>query len=530
MANQINIVVGAEVNGALQGLQQVQQQSQKTFQGVSQTSGQATQSLVNLSRVAQDAPYGFIGIANNLNPLIESFQRLKQTTGTTGGAFKALGAALAGPAGLGLAVGVVSSLLVKFGDSLFGASESSKKLAEQAKKVAEEQKAIVDGLAQESAKIGTLVGQLNQENLSRTEKEALLKRLRQIAPAYFNDLKNEEGLVNNVNAAYDKYLKSLLRRTEAGILTKELEDLSAQIIELERKGAVRVSALPVGVGFNENRKITQENLKQLAIATQYDGLLRQRDQLLKQIISKSDVPVDAIVPDKAKVQKALNLVFQPLFDIAKGPNPILQALLPKDLNEYEKIRELISQNLQKALKGVDVLKDSPFDESIKNQRIALEEQLKVAQGVARGISDAFGQAFNSILEGENVFTALGNALKGFVLELVQATIKALIFRAIVNAIVPGGAQAVGATGIANLLGFRANGGPVSGRSPYIVGERGPELFVPSVSGNIVPNNQLGAFNGRPAFAAAMGGRSIVRGTDILLASARSQRSINRVNA
>ncbi|MES2208911.1 MAG: hypothetical protein V4515_01835 [Chloroflexota bacterium] len=34
---------------------------------------------------------------------------------------------------------------------------------------------------------------------------------------------------------------------------------------------------------------------------------------------------------------------------------------------------------------------------------------------------------------------------------------------------------------------RAHGGPVSGGSPYIVGERGPELFVPRASGSIVPN-------------------------------------------
>ena len=33
--------------------------------------GAATQSLINLSRVAQDAPFGFTGIANNLNPLLE---------------------------------------------------------------------------------------------------------------------------------------------------------------------------------------------------------------------------------------------------------------------------------------------------------------------------------------------------------------------------------------------------------------------------------------------------------------------------
>jgi len=39
--------------------------------------------------------------------------------------------------------------------------------------------------------------------------------------------------------------------------------------------------------------------------------------------------------------------------------------------------------------------------------------------------------------------------------------------------------------------FRANGGPVSANQPYIVGERGPELFVPSRSGSIVPNDRLG---------------------------------------
>ena len=40
-------------------------------------------------------------------------------------------------------------------------------------------------------------------------------------------------------------------------------------------------------------------------------------------------------------------------------------------------------------------------------------------------------------------------------------------------------------------GGRANGGPVRGGRPYMVGERGPELFVPGSSGNITPNHQLG---------------------------------------
>jgi hypothetical protein len=42
------------------------------------------------------------------------------------------------------------------------------------------------------------------------------------------------------------------------------------------------------------------------------------------------------------------------------------------------------------------------------------------------------------------------------------------------------------------LGGRAAGGPVSARTPYIVGEEGPELFVPGASGTIVPNHRLGS--------------------------------------
>jgi hypothetical protein len=37
---------------------------------------------------------------------------------------------------------------------------------------------------------------------------------------------------------------------------------------------------------------------------------------------------------------------------------------------------------------------------------------------------------------------------------------------------------------------KANGGPVSGGQPYLVGERGPELFVPFQGGSITSNEQL----------------------------------------
>jgi len=45
------------------------------------------------------------------------------------------------------------------------------------------------------------------------------------------------------------------------------------------------------------------------------------------------------------------------------------------------------------------------------------------------------------------------------------------------------------------LKFLADGGPISG--PAIVGERGPELFVPNTPGTIIPNNQLSSMGGGP---------------------------------
>jgi len=39
--------------------------------------------------------------------------------------------------------------------------------------------------------------------------------------------------------------------------------------------------------------------------------------------------------------------------------------------------------------------------------------------------------------------------------------------------------------------FRANGGPVSAGKSYMVGERGPEMFVPNAGGRVVPNSDMG---------------------------------------
>jgi hypothetical protein len=50
---------------------------------------------------------------------------------------------------------------------------------------------------------------------------------------------------------------------------------------------------------------------------------------------------------------------------------------------------------------------------------------------------------------------------------------------------------------AELTAIRAHGGPVMQGVPYVVGERGPELFVPRRGGSIVPNTALGGTATKP---------------------------------
>jgi phage-related minor tail protein len=59
---------------------------------------------------------------------------------------------------------------------------------------------------------------------------------------------------------------------------------------------------------------------------------------------------------------------------------------------------------------------------------------------------------------------------------------------------PAGLNTSPMTGFFNSGAFspRANGGSVSGNRPYLVGERGPELFVPGAQGNIVSNDAMGS--------------------------------------
>ena len=561
---EMQIKIAADVSSAVSGLDKLGRELDQTGKDAVQlgnavenasqkirtlpnVTGQATSTLTNFSRVVQDAPFGLIGIANNIDPLISSFNQLKATTGTTGGAFRALVGQLAGPAGIALAVSTVTSLLITFGDRLFSSSQSAKQLAEASKKVADEQRAIFEGIASERVEIDKLIIALNSENTTRGQKEAILKKLRAINPQYFGDLKNEEGLINSLSIAYQKYTASLVARSEVAILTKELEDITTEILKLEKAGATtQIIDLGLKRGLDGRiqaaRLLTKEERNQLDLNTQLSQQLRERDRLLGQIVQKqTGLELPSISGGIADVQFDFNIIpgIRNLTELeAKLAGP-LPSLLP---------------DLQKAIKNIQ--KD-PKDVTIPvKPRIVAEGADKAVLEFSNNLTQALQNALQSGLEG--IGESLGNLLSGenfgqgilnVISSLLSAIGKALIAYGIAKEGIdkilgPGGIAIPGAAAIgigiatiaaASLLknfgGARAEGGPVSGNKTYLVGERGPELFVPNVAGTIVPNDELPSFG--QGLASVLGGRAsggtTLRGQDILLAYARTQRSQLRVN-
>jgi tape measure domain-containing protein len=170
------------------------------------------------------------------------------------------------------------------------------------------------------------------------------------------------------------------------------------------------------------------------------------------------------------------------------------------------------------------------NESARNQIAALESQLglqnqlteaqkqqkTVADSLAGTIGEGLTSSFNALIQGSEDFgTSLRRIASGVLIDIANQLLRVFVIQKAINALSglfggggAGGLSYSGVTGSAlgtsmlsgNFtatpfstigLGFRANGGSVRAGSPYVVGERGPELFMPGRSGGIARTGSFG---------------------------------------
>jgi tape measure domain-containing protein len=171
-------------------------------------------------------------------------------------------------------------------------------------------------------------------------------------------------------------------------------------------------------------------------------------------------------------------------------------------------------DLQRELDAIQTQSDqdrlTSLQKAIEKQyelNTAVQNQLQLADGVANTLGQGLGSAFDALISGAQGWEdSLRQIASGVLVDIANQLIRIFVIEQAINAIkafltpfsaaTPLGAGG-GQVGKFGTLGpnfgipQRAKGGPVSSGQTYMVGERGPELFVPGRSGTIVANDKMG---------------------------------------
>ena len=252
-----------------------------------------------------------------------------------------------------------------------------------------------------------------------------------------------------------------------------------------------------------------------------EGQLIQLKSTIQDKIAAAEAAGDQQLTTRLKGQeRLLDIEFRYAQELAQTRDIKLQeAIIYKGISD-----QITSQNqMQREL-------NEQQNESARNQIVALENQINlqaeltesqkqqkaIADSLATTIGEGLTSSFNALIQGSEDFgTSLRRIASGVLIDIANQLLRVFVIQKAINALSglfggggAGGLSYSGVTGSAlgtsmlsgNFtatpfstigLGFRANGGSVRAGSPYVVGERGPELFMPGRSGGIAPTGSFG---------------------------------------
>jgi hypothetical protein len=536
--------------------------------------GDATNALTNFSRIAQDAPYGMIGITNNLNPMLESFQRLAKTEGGTKKALQAMAAGLTGPAGIGIALAVVSSLVVAFGDDIGvfidKATGGSASLREFANSFTGAKTAFSDAYIQ-IENVNTAFEKFN--NGTTSKKDAL--------DEYNNSLGKVYGTTKDIAEAErlfienkDNYVKAALFRAAAQIALKKASEEAFKQLEAqaapenankvdlfmgESLGAFALSKLTGGPAISATDIIGSEAIAKKA---------KSQEQVFKTIFNQFNQL--ALEQDKAAVHskdfgKELDKTVKAtkLIDSLKQYSAALKYELAQQLMDYEtykkRFKQLDTSYIPFEFKQAPVKESEftkkfreenadPFKNSIGRSLVPkatafnkdLKQQSDVVDGLAKSyenfanmlsnnVTNGLMNVFDAMEQGTNPMDAVAQMFRNIALSIASAVIQATIFSALMNAFPELKVLFRASGALQSAFGYsgpRAAGGITNGPSMALIGEAGPEAVIPlsKLKGMLNTTFSAGAMSG----GGGMGGNGsfVLRGNDLVLALQRSNSSLN----
>ena len=268
--------------------------------------------------------------------------------------------------------------------------------------------------------------------------------------------------------AEQKEFNDLLEQGSAAQITKNIEETEEKIKRLEKSlqdlGTNRNDA---GSATNIERSIEKanEDLEKLKLSLE-DAKLRDLSkefEMIKKNLTDSNAAlqknnvVSKELSEEARIRKEHELAIADLKEKFAG-------------KELEELIALQKTNTERKLEGVLIKQNT---EKVKELNDAFK---KIGEDIGTGITDALVGA----IEGTRT---LGEAARSIINDLASSLLRLGINMALTGLL--------GGTKGGNFLGFANGGRPPVGK-PSLVGERGPEIFVPRSAGTIIPNNQIGS--------------------------------------
>lgn len=304
------------------------------------------------------------------------------------------------------------------------------------------------------------------ENFARAIAVDLLGGV-QIALQAFEDLTN--GFISVYNTA--------LRTKDAltNIFTKDEEKNARQLRQEIQK-------------INKNMQERGERLNAENAKRQYNYTLTKNQQ---QADAERLVILNGLLLKAKESDDALGLIAKK--DFASGLNKQIQDIV----NSLGQVSDVVPEFTAPAIESISDLQlgFKSWSDSLPSMEENIQNLTK--QGL-EGMTDALTAGITGAAN-------FADAMKSMAKSVVDSLIKMLIQKYIVDAafgaitgFFGGGQDTSNIVGHADFVGPmqpRAIGGSVQNGSPYMVGERGPEMFIPNSQGSIVPNNKLGGGGG-----------------------------------
>jgi uncharacterized phage infection (PIP) family protein YhgE len=329
-----------------------------------------------------------------------------------------------------------------------------------------------------------VIGLKNASGEATKEGLKLREQLLRVITAYQEAADAKTDSLKKAEKESEKAAKSEADRAKAYI-----ESLDAQIRKL-REGedaALRFEAAKYGgeaskkaetlIGLQAGKRVAEDVTKPNFL----DAFLPTKEQMqtifdeLKGFVKEEskDFALSFQAPAGDTPSKLMGESWESLVQAAEKIKQTIDPLraLEKEVETLDKLFYSGLLNQKEYLKAVDLAFEN-FTKKHDPLKELLEDLRDGFKSLGAEIVDAF-------MKGSSAAQAFKN--------IAQSLFQRFATRALnrfIDSMLPGGSSFAGL--------FRAEGGPVASGRPYIVGEQGPELFVPKASGTIVPN---GGFSG-----------------------------------